>query len=149
MDNNCVKYCNEKFSPGHRFWLCVHSDLYLWDLTLSHGQQLCEIFRLEREKDVMAQTRCEQTDRQTGWFLYTPPNFVYWGYKKRLYIWHDYSSYDALSKDTKVYNHLTLNTTFALKWLFGIHFHQRHSLWTFRSTFCYQSVQHICCKEII
>ena len=31
----------------------------------------------KREDEVMAWTQCEQTDRQTGWFLYTPPNFVY------------------------------------------------------------------------
>ena len=44
-----IKLRNEE--PGHRFWVCVHCDLALGDMTLGqghdtplgHGQQLCEI----------------------------------------------------------------------------------------------------------
>ena len=53
MDSNCVKYFQvqlgcEELWPGHRFWVCVHCDLDLGDMTLGqghatplgHGQQL-------------------------------------------------------------------------------------------------------------
>ena len=55
IDNNCVKYYPEHVSKelwsGHGFWVCVHCDLDLGDMTfgqghatpLGHGQQLCEI----------------------------------------------------------------------------------------------------------
>ena len=33
----------EELWPGHGFWVCVHCNLDLGDMTLGHGQQLCEI----------------------------------------------------------------------------------------------------------
>ena len=56
MDDNCVKYYpdqlgSEEVWPEHGFWVCVHCDLDLVDMTLvqgndtffGHGQQLCKI----------------------------------------------------------------------------------------------------------
>ena len=46
-----IQLGSEELWPGHRFRVCVHCDLYLGDMTLGqghdislgHGQQLCEI----------------------------------------------------------------------------------------------------------
>ena len=46
-----IQYGSEKLWPRHGFWVCVHCDLNLGDMTLGqghdtplcHGQQLCEI----------------------------------------------------------------------------------------------------------
>ena len=51
MWNIQIQHGSEELWPRHRFWLCVHCDLDLGDMTLgqghdtplSHGQQLCEI----------------------------------------------------------------------------------------------------------
>ena len=48
---NQIQHGREELWPGHRFWVCVHYDLYLGDMTLDqeydtslgYGQQLCEI----------------------------------------------------------------------------------------------------------
>ena len=54
MDNHCVKHYSDPnwqwgVMPGHRFWVCVHCDFDLGEMTLGrghdkplgHGQQLC------------------------------------------------------------------------------------------------------------
>ena len=46
-----IQHGNEELWPGHIFWVCVHCDLDIIDMTfgqghdtpLGHGQQLCEI----------------------------------------------------------------------------------------------------------
>ena len=92
---NIIHFCqhgNEEWWPGHGFWVCVHCDLELGDMTLGlghvtplgHGQQFCKILsRLVKGvrsygPDTM------WIEGQTGWFLYKPPpppNLVCRGYK--------------------------------------------------------------------
>ena len=92
-----IQLGSEELWPGHGFPVCAHYDLDLEDMTLcqghgtppddtplGHGQQLCEIIS-RSDKGVRSygpytmwtdgQTD-GRTDRQTGWFLYTLPNFV-------------------------------------------------------------------------
>ena len=46
-----IQLCSEELWPWHRFWVCVHCDLDIRDMTfgqgyntpLGHGQQVCEI----------------------------------------------------------------------------------------------------------
>ena len=80
-----IQHGRKKLLSGHGFWVIVHCDLDLRDLSLcqgydtplGHGKQLCKLLsRSDKGLEVMARTRCEQTDRQTGWFLYTPNFFA-------------------------------------------------------------------------
>ena len=63
MDNNCVKYYSDptwqwRVMPKHRFWVCVHSDLDLGDMTLGHShdtplvhrQRLWEILSISNKE---------------------------------------------------------------------------------------------------
>ena len=51
-----IQHDSAELWPGHRFWVCVHCDLDIRDMTLGqdhdtsmcHGQQVCEI--LSRSK---------------------------------------------------------------------------------------------------
>ena len=91
-----IQHGSEELWPGHGFSVYMQCDLHLGDMTLGqghptplgHGQQLCEIFsRLDKgvrsygPDTKWTDRRTDgQTDRQTGWFLYNPPNFVCGGY---------------------------------------------------------------------
>ena len=51
-----IQFGIEELWPGHGFWVCVHCDIDLGDMTLGqghdthlgHGQQLCEISRPDK-----------------------------------------------------------------------------------------------------
>ena len=78
--------------PGHGFvYVCTVTLIDFGDVTsgqghdtpLGHGQQLCEILsRSDKGLRSYGPDRHtdEWTDGRTGWFPYTPPNFVYGGY---------------------------------------------------------------------
>ena len=78
VDKNCVKYHPHpsklwKVMAQKQFFVGVNYDLDIGNMTLSqgndtpfsHGQQLCEISRSDKWEEVMALTRCSQTDRWT------------------------------------------------------------------------------------
>ena len=72
-------------------WECVHCDLDLGDMTLGQGHDWvmdnnCVKYDQDQTRvlEIMARRRWTdwQTNQQTGWFLYTPQNFVSGSYNK-------------------------------------------------------------------
>ena len=99
MDNNCVKYYSDptwqwgvmartRISSMCALW--PWSWIWPWVKVMTHpwvmDNNCVKLYNnyLTREYEVMARTRCEQTDRQTegqtGWFLYTPQTLLAGGY---------------------------------------------------------------------
>ena len=89
-----IQHGSEELWPWHGFWLCVHSDLDLGDMTLvwghdtplGHVQQLCKILSRSDMGVKGYGLDTMWTDRQTEWFLYTLWNFVcgVWVYNYQL-----------------------------------------------------------------
>ena len=89
--------------PGHRFWLCVHFDLELGNMTLAtnhdtpfgHGQPIWKILSISNmglrsygpDKTWTCIQLDEQGDRQSGWFLYYSMNFVCGWYNFQTYMY--------------------------------------------------------------
>ena len=90
-----IQLGSEELRPGHRFWVCVHCDLDLGDMTLGqghditlgHGQQFCEIIKMGQVGTKLWPVHNvnrwtdKKMDGQTGWFLYTPKKFCLQGVK--------------------------------------------------------------------
>ena len=88
MDIICVKYYLDStvarsFDPGTSF-RCVCTVILIMEIMTHHlvmGSYYCVKYYPDRTREykVMALTQSEQTDRQTGQFLFTP-NLRLWGY---------------------------------------------------------------------
>ena len=89
--------------PGHRFWLCVHCDLELGNMTLAtnhdtpfgHCQHMWKILSTSNmglrssgpDKTWTCIQLDGQGDRQSGWFPYYSMNFVCSWYNLQTYMY--------------------------------------------------------------